>query len=214
MHDMVQWANQWVAQYGYLTIFVALMLGMLWVPFPEETFLTAIGAIIARKSSVQFLPAALVAFAGTTAGVTMMYLLGRWAGFAFVRRFGKLIRVTPVRLKKAHDWFDRHGKWTLTFGYWIPYVRHINALVAGASRIRYREFALFAYPGGLAWVFTFISLGYFGGEMLRDKWAYIEARLRPILLGLTGLAAAAIVVYILIRRRRRIGAATKAKKDE
>jgi membrane protein DedA with SNARE-associated domain len=203
MHDLVHWTYQWLqTDYAYLAIFCVLMLGMLWVPFPEETFLTGLGFLISHKHTVHFIPTALAAYAGTTAGVTMMYLLGRWAGFAFIRRCGKLLHVTPLRLKNAHDWFDRHGKWTLTFGYWIPYVRHINAMVAGTSRIRYREFALFAYPGGLAWVIMFISLGYYLGENLKDKWRYVEERFRPIMLGLTALTAVAIIVYILIRRRR------------
>lgn len=198
---------QFVAQYGYLAVFVIMMLGMLWVPLPEETFLTAIGVLTAQGHigkvhvDMALVPAILCAYLGTTLGITGVYVLGRTAGFGIVRRFGKLIRVTPQRLRKAHDWFDRHGKWTLTFGYYVPYVRHINALVAGTTKIRYGEFALFAYPGGLLWVVTFICLGRFVG----DRWGELAGPIKRIILIGTVALAVLMVIYLIVRAIRRRG---------
>ena len=197
---MLQSMQPWLDQYGNLAIFVILMLGMLWLPLPEETFLTALGILI-RHCRLDPVATAVVAFAGTGVGVTGMYLLGRSVGYGVIHRFGRMVRITPQRLKRAHDWFDRHGKWTLTFGYYIPYVRHINALVAGASRIRYGEFALFAYPGGAVWVVTFLSLGYFVGDSL----PMIVQQYRPIGLALLAVAVVVVGLYILRRRQKQMG---------
>ena len=206
---MLQSMQPWLDQYGNLAIFVILMLGMLWLPLPEETFLTALGILI-HHSRLEPVATAVVAFAGTGVGVTGMYLLGRSVGYGVIHRFGRLVRITPQRLKRTHDWFDRHGKWTLTFGYYIPYVRHINALVAGASRIRYGEFALFAYPGGAVWVITFLSLGYFVGDGL----PMIARLYRPI--GLVFLAVVAIIAaaYTCRRWRRRKRPAAEALRPQ
>ncbi len=184
--------------YGYLIIFGLLMLGMLWVPFPEETFLATIGVFVSRDC-LYAVPAAAAAFLGTTVGVTCMFFVGRSAGFAVIRRFGKLLRITPRDIRRTRDWFDRRGKWTLTFGYWIPYVRHINAMAAGTTKVRYGEFALYAYPGGLAWVIAFISLGYFLGE----QWERIEKTFNPAARLLAGIVVAGIVIFFVVRHFRR-----------
>lgn len=188
---------EWVSRYGYLAIFVILMLGMLWVPLPEETFLTGVG-VLASHGHIHPVLAGLAAYAGTTVGITGMYLLGRYAGFAIVRRFGKLLRVTPERLKMAHEWFDRRGKWTLTFGYYIPYVRHLNAIVAGTAKISYREFAAYAYPGGAVWVCTFIALGY----VLGDQWRRVTGPMESLLL-ISGAVAVGVFLVILAHRHLR-----------
>ena len=59
------------------------------------------------------------------------------------------------------------------FGYFIAGVRHFTALAAGMSSVRLKTFALYAYPGGLAWVASFVSIGYFLGaewEQLRHRF--------------------------------------------
>ena len=56
------------------------------------------------------------------------------------------------------------GHWALTFGYFIPGVRHFTAYAAGMSELEAPQFALFAYSGAVLWVGTFLSLGYFLGE--------------------------------------------------
>jgi membrane protein DedA with SNARE-associated domain len=196
MAEMLQWLQPWLDQYGCLAIFTMMMLAMLWAPLPEETFLTGLGILI-HQGRLGPASTALAAFAGTTVGVTGMYFLGRTAGLAVIRRFGWLVRLTPQQLQRAHDWFDRRGKWTLTFGYYIPYVRHINAMVAGTTRIKYAEFAFFAYPGGAVWVATFLMLGYYLG----DNLDWITQQFRPITAVLLVLASIAIVMHIYRRRR-------------
>jgi membrane protein DedA with SNARE-associated domain len=208
MAEMLQWLQPWLDQFGWAAVFVIMMLGMLWLPLPEETFLTGLGILI-HQGRLGPASTAVAAFAGTTVGVTGMYILGRTAGLAVVHRFGWLLRLTPHRLQRVHDWFDRRGKWTLTFGYYIPYVRHINALVAGTTRIRYVEFALFAYPGGAVWVATFLLLGYYLG----DNMAWIASQLRQITAVLLILAAIAIVIHIRRRRRSRAKNSGGSRRD-
>jgi membrane protein DedA with SNARE-associated domain len=57
---------------------------------------------------------------------------------------------------------------------------------------------MFAYSGGLVWVLTFVSLGYFLG----DQWSRIDQEIHGILLWITIAAAAAALAYWWLRRRR------------
>ncbi|WP_010597172.1 DedA family protein [Rickettsiella massiliensis] len=43
----------------------------------------------------------------------------------------------------------------------IPGVRHLTGYVAGALKLEYRLFALYAYSGGIVWASVFMTLGYF-----------------------------------------------------
>jgi len=86
--------------------------------------------------------------------------LTHWAGrsgWPSFRRYGKYVRITEAHIRKAAPWFERVGHWGLTFGYFIPGVRHVTAYAAGTSEVEPHQFALFAYSGGCLWVATFSS---------------------------------------------------------
>ena len=153
----------WITQYGYVAIFFLLILGIVGLPVPDETLLTFSGYLIFKGQFV--LPFAfLAAFAGSACGITLSYWLGRTFGMALIHRYGRYVRITEDHVRKAHAWFERVGHWGLTFGYFVPGVRHLTAYAAGMSDVRPPQFAVFAYSGGLLWVSAFLGLGYFLGE--------------------------------------------------
>jgi membrane protein DedA with SNARE-associated domain len=154
-----------ISQYGYPGLFAALMFGIVGLPIPDETLLVFFGYLVS-KGTMHILLTWLTAVAGSVSGITSSYLIGRYAGLAFVHRYGRYIHLTEERLTRVHRWFDQIGHWLLTVGYFIPGVRHVTALVAGMSCMDYRSFALFAYPGAVIWVSTFLGIGYLVG----DNW--------------------------------------------
>ena len=93
-------------------------------------------------------------------------------------------------------WYARYGRWTLTFGYYIPGVRHVVAIAAGASELKWRTFAVFAYSGALLWVSTFLVLG----SILGRQWARVSPRVHAWMLG---IAAGVVVIGLLIATARR-----------
>jgi membrane protein DedA with SNARE-associated domain len=120
-------------------------------------------------------------------------------GFYLLHKYGRYLSITDEKLQRVKEWFNRGGKWTLPVGYFIPGVRHLTAYVAGASRLQYPIFALFAYAGGLIWSVTFILLGYFIGEGWENIPAEIESKL---LIALGVLVAVGIVFYVLKKLRK------------
>jgi membrane protein DedA with SNARE-associated domain len=155
--------HAFISHYGYIGIFSLLMLGIFGIPFPDESLLTFSG-YLASKGHLQIALTILVAFLGSIVGITVNYLVGRTLGFAAIRKYGHYVRLTPEKMEKVRDWFDWFGKWTLPVAYFIPGVRHVAPFVAGASKLRFKVFALFAFAGGLLWTFAFILTGYFLGH--------------------------------------------------
>jgi membrane protein DedA with SNARE-associated domain len=180
--------QHWIDLYGYAGLFFALVFGIVGLPVPDESLLTLSGYLVS-VGRFQFIPTFTVAALGSLTGITISYWIGRAGGYRLIHKYGPRVHLTEERLLKVNRWFDRIGKWTLTVGYFIPGVRHFTALVAGASKLRYPVFAVFAYSGGLIWALTFITLGYSLGE----TWsANFHAGYR------VPLAIAAVLVFIAI----------------
>jgi membrane protein DedA with SNARE-associated domain len=186
----------WIIQYGYIGLFCLLMLGIVGVTFPDELTMTCSGYLI-FKGYLQPGPTIIAAFLGSVCGISLSYTIGRVVGTRLIDKYGHRFHVTPEKLKSINAWFERFGKWTLVFGYFLTGIRHLVAIMAGAAKLRISSFALFAYTGALIWSVTFISLGYFLGE----QWTHIAGHARTIALILTALVCTAGVIYFLKRRR-------------
>lgn len=190
---------EWIAQYGYLAIFVLLMLGIIGLPVPDETILLFAG-YLSFKGDLRLEPTLATAFLGSACGISVSYAIGRIVGPHAVVKFAPLLHIRPSHLAQTYRWVERWGKYVLLIAYFIPGVRHLAALVAGASLLPSPVFARFAYTGALVWSGTFIGLGYVTGE----EWRYLSPLLhRSVVVGAGFVIVAFAIVIIVLRRRGR-----------
>jgi membrane protein DedA with SNARE-associated domain len=194
---MEQQVLAWITQYGYVAIFLLLVSGIVGLPVPDETLLTFTGYLV-FKGHLSLPLAFASALAGSMCGITLSYWLGRTFGVALIHRYGRYLRITEERLQKAHAWFERVGHWGLTFGYYIPGVRHFTAYAAGMSEVQPHMFAVFAYSGACIWVATFIGLGYFLGE----RWKAVEQNIEKYMVGFSVAGGVLVIAYLLWRYYR------------
>jgi membrane protein DedA with SNARE-associated domain len=185
-----------LAHYGYFAIFALLMLGIVGPLIPDETILVLAGIAVHRGELAMGNTIA-VAFGGSLCGITLSYLLGRTGAIYVLERFGPLNRWVGRHMPQVEGWFQRYGKWTLFFGYFIAGVRHFTALAAGMSKLKVRTFAAYAYPGGLVWVVCFIYIGYYLGA----EWESLSKRFNRGALIAAGVVAAIAVAGWLLKRR-------------
>ena len=186
----MEYIDHFLASYGYLAIFCLLMVGIVGPFIPDDTILVLSGIAI-HRGELGLVATLAVAYAGSLFGITISYAVGRSGTIYALERFPPVERWVNRHLPDIQKWFERYGKWTLFFGYFIPGVRHFAALAAGMSKLRFRTFAVYAWPGGAVWVASFTSIGYFLGaewELIRrrfDRGALIAAGL-VLLIGLLG----------------------------
>lgn len=152
--------NNLIHHYGSIALFFLLALGIFALPIPDETLLVLSGLLLAN-GKLPLIPTLIAVYMGSLLGITLSYLLGLYIGKKALLRFGRYIGITREKLEKAHNWFEKFGKWTLLIGYYIPGVRHLTGLAAGGAYLKYWEFAVFAYTGAIIWASTFVSIGYF-----------------------------------------------------
>ncbi len=184
----------WVTHYGSVSLFFLLMLGIVGLPVPDETLLVFSGYLI-FKGNLNPVFTFSMALLGSATGITVSYFLGRVYGLKLIHKYGPYIHLTEERYQKVHAWFEKVGRWSLFGGYYIAGVRHVTAMVAGASGLEYPIFAVFAYCGAATWVLTFLALGYFLG----DRWQSASENIhRYITIGCLSLAGA-LALYLLAR---------------
>jgi membrane protein DedA with SNARE-associated domain len=190
----------WLVQYGSLTLFVLLTLGIIALPVPEETLMILAGA--AMNKGYLNIPATIIAaYAGSLCGISISYLLGRTVGHYLIHRYGRFVGLTEFHLKRAENWFERFGKWTLFIGYFIPGVRHFTGFSAGTTYLNFDQFALYAYSGAIFWASTFLSIGYFFGPTWLSIFEHIEIDISEVLLGLGIIFICYIGIKFLLKRR-------------
>jgi membrane protein DedA with SNARE-associated domain len=185
----------WLSHYGYLGLFALLMFGIIGLPIPEETLLTFAGVLVYR-GHMELAPTVCAAFLGSCCGISVSYGLGRAIGPVLTTRFGRLLHVTPEGVDRVEAWFERVGHWALLWGYFLPGIRHLTALVAGGTKLRFSDFAIFAYSGALLWSFTFVSLGAVAGR----HWARVSEQVHENLLIASGIIVACLLLALLVRR--------------
>lgn len=149
-----------IGRYGYLVVFIGVMLEGVGVPLPGETVLIAAGVLV-HRGVLDFEDTLFFGILGAIVGNQIGYWVGRFGGRPFLLRWGRYLFVTPERLGHAEAFFARHGGRAVFLSRFVVGLRVFGALVAGTSRMSWGKFALYNVLGGTAWAAAAVSLGYF-----------------------------------------------------
>lgn len=195
----MDWGFEWIARYGYWAIFILLLLGIVGLPVPDETLLLLVG-YLSFTGDLRLEPALVSAFLGSACGVSVSYALGRFVGIHAVDKLANRLHISPAHMALTYRWVARWGKYVLLIAYFIPGVRHLAALVMGATLLPPLVFARFAYTGALVWSGTFIGLGYVGGE----EWRHLSPGLhRPVVISAVIVVLAIAILFVVFWRHRK-----------
>lgn len=179
--------------YGYSVLFFGLLLEFIALPFPGETTMAYAG-YLSYKGQLDFGILAILAFLGTTIGMTITYFIGAKAGLPFIVRYGKWFLFKQDKLDKTQKWFAKYGNVLIFIGYFIPGVRHFTGYFAGIAAVPFRKFALYAYSGALFWVVLFLGIGKVFGPQWNAVFHLAHQYAAYIVAGI-GLLLIAAVLY-------------------
>jgi membrane-associated protein len=96
-------------------------------------------------------------------GDTVGYWIGRKAGPALFKRPRSRF-FNPAHLRRAHDFYEKHGGKTIILARFMPIVRTFAPVVAGMGQMNYRRFVAFNVFGGAGWVLSMTLIGYYLGH--------------------------------------------------
>ena len=189
-----------IHHYGVWAIVLFVFLEDFGVPVPGETVLIA-GAVFAGTGNPNIIAVYIAGFVAAVAGDNLGYAIGRFGGRAVVDRWGKYVFLTPERLDKAENFFNRHGGKIIVIARFVEGLRQANGLIAGITEMHWLKFVAFNALGAALWVGTWVSVGYFAGQHIT---AIYDAITRYSLYA--AIAAAVVIVAwigLRIRKRRR-----------
>jgi membrane protein DedA with SNARE-associated domain len=196
--DLLRWIHLLFEEHGYLVLFIGLLLEFIALPFPGETTMAYAG-YLSYLGTLHFGWLLILAFLGTTIGITITYFIGLKAGLPFINRFGKWVFLSPRKLEKTREWFSKYGHGLIFIGYFIPGVRHFTGYFSGLNALSFRKFSLYAYSGALFWVVLFLSLGKVFGPQWQIVFHLVELYSLWIIAGLAIIA----LTFIIYRYRKK-----------
>lgn len=151
----------WTYLFLFLIIFAET--GLIIMPFlPGDSLLFAIGAFSAL-GYLDITVLLITLFIAAIAGDSLNYWIGRHFGKKIVDN--PRIPINQDHIDQTQAYYDKNGGKTIILARFIPIIRTFAPFVAGVSKMRYKDFMLFNVVGGFVWVFGFVLLGYFFGNL-------------------------------------------------
>ena len=216
--SLAAWVSDVIRSFGYAGVAFLMLAENLFPPIPSEVILPLTGFLIGQ-GDLAFVPALVVATAGSLAGALVLYALGRWGGRELILRYGGALRIKEADLDRADEWFDRYGgavvlfgrmvpdEWfdryggaMVLFGRMVPGVRSLVSIPAGLSEMPLGRFVLLSALGSCMWNALLMGVG----RLLGENWSQVASvvgSVSNIVVAL--LAAAAVVLGIWWWRRSR-----------
>jgi membrane-associated protein len=153
----------WAIVLTFVFMECAFIIGLF---LPGDSLLFTAGVVLAQRNSPAHAWAlAVVAVVVAVAGNLVGYYIGRRTGTTLVGRPGAKV-LTTDRLVRAQDFLNKHGWWSIVLARWIPWIRTLAPLIAGAARMDVRRFTLSTSVGAIAWVPSLVIAGYYGAGLL------------------------------------------------
>jgi membrane protein DedA with SNARE-associated domain len=196
-----------IGDYGYLAVFVLMVLESACVPVPSEVTMLFGGALASAAfagagKELDFVAVGLLGAAGNLVGSWLAYWAGAVGGRPLVDRFGRYLLVLPHEVDRAHAWFERRGELAVFVSRLLPVIRTFISLPAGVARMPFRRFTVYTALGCLPWTFALAWLGYALGE----RWTKVEDVFQPIAWAIVAVVVT-VGVWWVARRYRKVRAA-------
>ncbi|ABG94940.1 conserved hypothetical protein [Rhodococcus jostii RHA1] len=179
---------------GAVVIETGLLVGFF---LPGDSLLFTAGVFAAQSHPFAPLWVLLLTVpAAAIVGDQLGFLIGRRAGDTVFHRPGAS-RIGPKQLEQSRRFFDRYGPRTILLARFVPVARTIAPVMAGASGMRYRTFAVYNVIGGVAWGVGVPVLGYLLGGI-----AFVRGHIEVILIAVVLVSILPLVVNGLRARRQ------------
>jgi membrane protein DedA with SNARE-associated domain len=198
--------QSFIANYGYLAIFVLMLAESACIPIPSELIMLFGGALAAGAvagTHLNLVAVIVAGVAGNVAGSYLAYAVGRYGGQAALHRWGRRIYLREHDLDKATAWFTKYGPAAVGFGRCLPVIRTFISLPAGIARMNAFRFGLYTVIGCIPWT---AALGW-AGYAVGGRWQQIANDFHgPTYIFAAIIALAVVIAAVMFVRNRRAAA--------
>jgi len=157
--------QEFAHQYGYWAVFGGILLENLGIPLPGET-VTVVAGFLAGSGELNYWLVLSSAILGAVLGGTCGYWIGRYAGWPFLLRLGRVFRISEVRMLEVKERFSQNAAKAVFFGRFIALLRVFAGPLAGIAEMSYGSFFLWNLAGAIAWAFVMVTLAFSVGNFV------------------------------------------------
>ncbi len=160
-----------VNQYGYLGLFLGMVLEAVIIVIPSEAIL-ATGGILASQKIFTFWGAFLTGLIGSVFCAIVIYFMGYFGGKPFIKKYGKYFFMKEEDIEKSDSWFNKYGLIGALIGRNFPIIRTLISLPIGIMRLSFPKFIIYTTIGSIPWTLVFVYVGYTlgNGWTIADKY--------------------------------------------
>ncbi len=187
----------------YLLVLGFMIIESSFIPFPSEVIVPPAAYLACTSHEVNIFMVVLLATVGAIIGALINYWLSVWIGrpivYAFANsRLGHACLIDEAKVRKAEDYFDRHGAISTFIGRLIPAVRQLISIPAGLARMNIFKFVVFTGLGALVWNCVLGALGWWLGKMVPREQLYAQVERYNDYLTYFGIALGVVCVGIIL----------------
>lgn len=195
LDDLIRWGG-----YTVLAIIVFAETGLLIGFFlPGDSLLVTAG-LFAGKGDLDIFVLFFLLSAMAIIGDALGYWIGRTTGSRIFSREKSLL-FAKDHLLAARAFFDKHGNKTIIIARFMPIIRTFAPVVAGVGEMPYSRFFFYNVFGGILWVGSMLSVGYFLGRTI----PHIEEKIHYIIVVIVLLSILpGIIEFIRHKRKGRV----------
>lgn len=199
---MENWITSVMEQFGYVGIFLLIMLENIFPPIPSEVILT-FGGFMTTTTDLSVVGVVIASTLGSVGGAVVLYGVGLLIDIRkverIVERWGHILRLTKKDIHKANGWFSTYGMWTVFFCRFIPLIRSLISLPAGMAHMNFLVFLILTTAGTLIWNIVLVLIGAAVGESWESVVGYMDMY-SYIVYGAIALVFIVIVIIFLKKR--------------
>jgi membrane protein DedA with SNARE-associated domain len=152
--------------YGLLVVAGVVGAEGVGIPLPGETALIIASVIAGSKHELNIVAVILVAAGASVVGRMIGYAIGRNFGYWLLLRYGGYVGITETRIKLGQYLFLRHGGKIIVIAQFIPVLRTLAGILAGANRMPRYTFMMTNILGASLWASFFGIAAYTLGRQV------------------------------------------------
>jgi len=199
---MQDWIISIMEQFGYLGIFLLIIIENVFPPIPSEIIL-AFGGFMTTKTEMNVLGVIGVATAGSLIGAIILYCLGTILNFERIERFtikyGKYLGLKITDIKKAMKFYKKYEKKAVFFGRVVPVVRSLISIPAGMAKMDLKSFVFYTFMGSLIWNSILVVCGMVLGQSWQTILYYFDVYAT---IAYISIAMALVIIGIWYKKTR------------
>lgn len=189
-----------VADHGYLLIFLFVFAEQVGLPLPALPVLLAGGAL-ARTDALSLPLVFAVCLAGSLLSDVLWYEIGRRHGMKVMRLLCRMSLEPDSCVRRTEESFARQGARSLLIAKFVPGLSTAAPPMAGVFGMRRGRFLFYDTLGTAAWAGAFVGLGWIFADALEEVIEWAAALGGWALALLAGLLAVYVLVKYWQRRR-------------